>query len=157
MSVYSLWCSTAPSKKAAQVITVPQPSTSCCRAEHQEENHQHIISPCACDPREVHSPVQLPCSFSQCRQNWKNQTGQSTSKMISVLPSNVRTPVFHKSGLPQGFDSSAVSPLAFRDPIHALARASTCPDCVCHKCCPGHWNPKEPFPGRVLSEHLDLV
>lgn len=53
--------------------------------------------------------------------------GQSISKMINVLPTSVRAPIFQKSGLPQGFDCSAVSPLPFKDPIHALAQASACP------------------------------
>lgn len=39
----------------------------------------------------------------------------------------MRTPVFQKLGLPRGFDCSAVSPLPFKDPVHTLAQASTCP------------------------------
>lgn len=92
---------------------------------HQEENHQHSIYPCACDPREGHSSVQLPWLFLPVQT--KQEKPDRAESEQNDLPITWRTPVFQKSRLPRGFDCSAVSPLPFKDAIHTLAEASTFP------------------------------
>lgn len=130
MSFYSLQCLTAPSNKAAQVITLLAPPAQ----------HLLLLAEEPITGRKTTNPWFTPAtrkdtasysstgSFSHCRQIKKNKTGQTTSKMISALPTSMITTIFQKSRLPQGFNCSVVKPLPFKDPIYFLAQASMCPD-----------------------------